>query len=445
MAETVSSGATPPGPQSVFSVLGGAITRAALQQAQRDIDILSEVSLAHACPTSGSHAAPLAASPQQRGASTSHPLQRVLDALRAAHLGSMSEGGNGEAPAQLGFASISVRDLLIHAFGVSAGSSLYREWIQAPRRRIKRVVRQLAISVQERYLPQLIEHHSLSREEPIDVHVQLYPSHTVQFTAVPAALREAKGFCAAVTVRRLSALEEEATAVRRLRDRYMQVAAQGQTLPTVLSFWAGASYGDVPPSALIDYPPLGFERDSSRLILEAAQASRGTAAADSARQRGRKAQRASDDQDEVMHPALLLGTREDSTTLSVARWGTEEEEGPEWLQPPLLLWPSDGLEDGQLALPSSIHSLNSAHHFRYENIGLLAVLYVHASGMAYVGYPQASDMASSTEPAEGPSQRPDDVPPANPMAVARALPPAPICSLPMGSTTGFVRSLLGLS
>ncbi|KAG5497244.1 hypothetical protein JIQ42_03726 [Leishmania sp. Namibia] len=453
MVESAPSGATLPGQQCVFSVLGGAITRAALQQAQRDIDVLCEVSSsAHARPLSGPRTAPVAASSQQRGASGCHPLQRVLDVLRAAQIGSLPEGGGDKARAQLGPASISVRDTLIHACGVSAGSSLYREWVQAPRRRIRRVVRQLAVAVRERYLPLLAEHYFLSREEPIDVHVQLYPSRAVQRTAVPEALREAQGFCAAITVRRLSALEGQATAARRLRQQYMQVAAQGQTLSSALRFWADVSYGDAPPAALIDYPPLGFEKDSSRFIFEAVEASRGTATADGFRQLGRQTQRTSVDEDVSTQPVLLLGAKEESTTLTVARGGLEEEDGPEWLQPPLLLWPGDGLEDRQLAVPTSTDSLASVPHYRYGDLGLLAVVYVHSSGMAYVGYPQTSSTASRIEPTDVLLQRPDDGPPANPSAAAAPpppsllqLPPAPVCFLPMCSSTGFVRSLLGLS
>ncbi|TPP52687.1 hypothetical protein CGC21_27810 [Leishmania donovani] len=453
MVDSRPSVATPSGQQSLFSVLGGAVTRAALQQMQRDVDVLCEVSAsAHASLSPGPRPEPVAAPSLQPGASGGHPLQRVLDALRSAEVGALPEGGNDERRAQPSSTSISVRDALIDALGLFAGSSLYREWVQAPRRRIRRVVRQLAITVRERYLSLLAERHSLAREEPLDVHVQLYPSHTVQRTAVPAALKETQGFCAAVTVRRLSALEEKVTAARRLRQRYMQAAAPGQTLSSVLSFWADVSYGDAPPAALIDYPPLGFEEDSSRLTVEALQASRDAAAAEGRRQLGRKTQRASEDADGPAHPALLLGVEEESSTVTVTREGLEGEEGPAWLQPPLLLQMDDGLKDRQFAAATTAGRMAPVPHLRYEGAGLLAVMYVHSSGIAYVGYPHASDTASSAEPTDGLVRRPDDEPPVDPLAVApptppswQQLPPAPICSLPMSSSTGFVRGLLGLS
>lgn len=452
MVDSRPSGATPSGQQSLFSVLGGAVTRAVLQQVQCDVDVLCEVSAsAHASLSSGPRPEPVAASSLQPGATGGHPLQRVLNILRSAKVGALPEGGSDERRAQ-SFTSISVRDALIDALGLFAGSSLYREWVQAPRRRIRRVVRQLAITVRERYLSLLAERHSLAREESVDVHVQLYPSHTVQRSAVPAALKEVQGFCAAVTVRRLSTLEEEVTAARRLRQRYMQVAAPGQTLSSTLSFWADVSYGDTPPAALVDYPPLGFEEDSSILTVEALQASRDAAAADGRRQLGRKTQRPSEDVDGSAHPAVLLGVKEELSTLAVAREGLGGEEGPAWLQPPLLLRLDDGLEDRQFVASTTTGRMAPLPHLRYESAGLLAVVYVHSSGIAYVGYPHASDTASSAEPTDGLVRRAEDVPPVNPLAVGpptspswQQLPPAPICSLPMSSSTGFVRGLLGLS
>ncbi|CAG9577780.1 conserved hypothetical protein [Leishmania major strain Friedlin] len=224
----------------------------------------------------------------------------------------------------------------------------------------------------------------------------------------------------------------------------MQAAAPGQTLSSALRFWADVSYGDAPPAALIDYPPLGFEEDSSRLTVGALQASRDAAAADSRRQLGLKTQRASEDVDGSAHPALLLGVKEESSTLAVTREELEGEEGPAWLQPPLLLQLDDGLEDRQFAAATTTGRTAPVPHLRYDGAGLLAVMHVHSSGIAYVGYPRASDTVSSAEPTDGLVRLPDNVPPADPLAVA-APTPAPICSLPMSSSTGFVRGLLGLS
>ncbi|CAJ1004798.1 hypothetical protein Q4I28_000113 [Leishmania naiffi] len=223
----------------------------------------------------------------------------------------------------------------------------------------------------------------------------------------------------------------------------MQVAAQGQTLSNALSFWADVSYGDVPPTALIDYPPLGFE---------AAPASRYATAADGGRQLGRKTQPASDE-DGSTQPVLLLGVKAESTTPAFDHEGLEEA-GLEWCQPQqLLLWPGEGLKDRRFAAAATTDPLAPVPHLRYEDIGLLAVVYVYSSGIAYVGYPQASDPASSPESTDSPLQRPENALPADTVSVApppslppsQQLPSVPICLLPMSSSTGFVRSLLGLS
>ncbi|KAG5490505.1 hypothetical protein JKF63_00625 [Porcisia hertigi] len=454
MVESQSSGAISTRQLSLFSVLGGAITRATLQQVQRDVDVLCSVSSSlRASPSSGAtRPVRVPASEPPPGASDSHPLRRVLDALRAAHVGGLTGGGNDGAPPQSDSTLISVRDVLIHAFGVSAGSSLYREWVQAPRRRIQRVVHQLAMAVRERYLPVLTECCALSKEESIDVHVQLYPSAAIPQTAVPVALRESQGFFAAVTVRRLSALEEEVLATRRLRQRYMEVAAQGQTLSSALSFWADVSYGDVPPALLVDHPPLGFEEEGRRLTAEAVQtAATNAAAPDRDRQRGRKTQRATDEEDDPRQPALLLGVREDSETLAVAPGELEREGALDWLQPLPLLWTGDEACYGQCAGATTASDAAPAHHIRYEGVGLLAMVYVHSSGMAYVGYPQSSETASGGTCTDSFLQPHRDVPPAGPLTATPPLlssqqpPLAPTCSLSMSSSTGFVRSLLGLS
>ncbi|GET90311.1 hypothetical protein, conserved [Leishmania tarentolae] len=232
----------------------------------------------------------------------------------------------------------------------------------------------------------------------------------------------------------------------------MRATAPGQTLSSALSFWADVSYGDAPPAALIDYPPLGFEEDSRRLIVEAMQGSTDMSTADDRRQLGRKTPRDSEEMDGSVHPALLLGVTEESSIPPIAREGPRKEEEPAWVQPPLLLRVADVLEDRKFAAVTASSHTTPVPHLRYEGAGLLAVVYVHNSGIAYVGYPQASDMVSSAEPTDRILRRLDDALPAHPLAAARPtlslsqqLQPAPICLLPMSSSTGFVRSLLGLS
>ncbi|KPA80339.1 hypothetical protein ABB37_04609 [Leptomonas pyrrhocoris] len=431
----------------LFSVLGGAVTRASLQQLQRDIDVMMEVPDA---PTSTRSASPTSHNAPAKRTPSVQSWRRVLEALRAARTNTddadasastsatdvPAPSASSAPPTQLlsphGSAA-SVRDTLVHLLGVSTGSALYRECVAAPRRRVRHMVKQLAQAVRTQYLRRL------SLSEPVDVHVQLYPSAAeASCSAVPAALRENKGFCAAITVRRLADLADEAAAGQRLKERYMNVAAQGQTLASALAFWADVSYGDAPPAALAEYPPLGFEAEDS--VNGAAPLTRtGTTMStteDDGRRLGQKATRPTrvgeeEAGDEVASSSLLLGLPERRQQLVPDPSGR-----PTWMQPSLLSSPSTAAKGGR----SSADSRQGAAlpHLSYSPVGLVAVLYVHSSGVAYVGYPPAPQGREEDSEADT-SSLPTAVTP-----IVAARPPL-VCTLPMLSSTGFTRSLLGLS
>ncbi|KAK7195520.1 hypothetical protein NESM_000479800 [Novymonas esmeraldas] len=410
-------------------ILGGDITRASLQQVQRDIDMLCSVSSTPATAASRSPAVPHA---------QAHSLRRVLEVCRSAQ-------GSG----------VALRDSLIDALGVSAGSSAYRELVLAPRHRMQRLTRGLAAAVRDRCLAPLVHRGLLLCGEPVDVHVQLYPSRAASRSAVPAELLTAQAFIAAVTVRRLSALEEEAAAAQELRRRYMDVAAKGQTLSSALGFWADVSYGDAPPAALADFPPLGFAETeaSARRAAEVAQSSHRGAATEEegegaagVRQLGRKSRRTttgnnSDDDDEAPSPpVLVLGVEETD-----GGEGRGADVPPRWLQPPSLLSPHCTAPRVSVAPADAAEDRRPpALSLRYADVGLLAVVYVHMSGTAYVVYSQGAGLRSRDD-APAPAVVTPTAPPASPPPSSPSLPLGlPTCALPMSSSSGFVRSLLGL-
>lgn len=448
-------------PPSLFSVLGGAVTRAALAQAQRDVDTLCLVSaaLASSSPATRAASAPAgvqANSSTQRlllvveGLGSAGPARGEADSNSSRSRSALGDAGRGveerEAmPSVLAAAAGQgvARSALINAFGVAEGSALYRECVQAPRRRLHRLVRQLAATVRTRCPPapagQWGELHD-GDAAALDVHVQLYPSSAaVHRCAVPDPLRAAQGFCAAVTVRRLSALQAEAAAEQELRTRYMRVAALGQTLTTALDFWADVSYGDTPPAALLHYPPLGFEEAdrAERQLGRRAPRHDGHAVADEG----------------AAPPALVLGMSgalDASAQALTATAAVASAQPPAWVQPLCLTHSStsDGLTERQRAAgatPSSPSRLAPLLPLHYDAVGLLAVVYVHGSGMAYVGFPSVTGAGSAD--AEASSAAPaHEVSPVATMATAEAVArTAPVCVLPMRTTTGFVRSLLGLT
>ncbi|KPI88764.1 hypothetical protein ABL78_2143 [Leptomonas seymouri] len=446
----------------LFSVLGGAVTRASLQQVQRDIDAMVEISYAS---TSTKSPRPAPDNARAQNASNAQSLRRVLEVLRAARRStgndssanpSAIDGAALQAPSALSVHLPSsqrsrtyIRDALIQSLGVSTGSALHRECVVTPRRRIRQVVKQLAHAVRTRYLPFLLV------SGPVDVHVQLFPSSAAaSLSEIPAALREHGGFSAAITVRRLAALEEEADAEQKRRERYTGVAAQGQTLASALAFWSDVSYGDAPPAALADYPPLGFEADGSVNTAAAqARASIHTPAMNAAnggegllsQHTQRAARIGRDAEDETATTSLLLGQPESKSNLI-----SELSGRPTWMQPGCLLSDSAMANDALSGAGSRQRALMP--RVTYPLLGLVAVLYVYGSGVAYVGYPPATraaatdtavDMASPSTTAAptlaaAPSVGNED------QTEGRAERPR-VCTLPMLSSTGFMRSLLGFS
>ena len=477
----------------LFSVLGGAVTRASLQQLQRDVDVMTEVSCATTATAASARSSFPAPSHTQNTASSPpvQSLRQVLEVLRAAGRNldddnyPVSESradpnrvtafpATSAAAPSISLASTTqVRDTLMQAFGASTGSALYRECVVAPRRRIQRVVRQLSATVRARYIPFLLSDNSsnnngselISPSEPVDVHVQLYPSIAdASMSAVPAVLRERGGFCGAVTIRRLAMLEKEAAAEQRLMERYMGVAAPGQTLASALSFWSDVSYGDTPPAALADYPPLGFELEEVAAMatthgcaeIYTNHADKNNRSRGGGRRVGSKAPRSvssaatAEAEDETAGPSLLLGLPDHNQALSSELTGQ-----PTWVQPGFLL--SARTSKVAEASRDGDSQRGPLPHITYPLVGVVAVLYIHSSGVAYVGYPlpPAASLANETTAHAATASAP----------AAAAAPPASAsdgndegadqmerqwkrpraCTLPMLSATGFTRSLLGLS
>jgi hypothetical protein len=158
-------------------------------------------------------------------------------------------------------------------------------------------------------------------------------------------------------------------------------------------------------------------------------------------------------------PSLLLGLPERPQQLS-----SDLSRRPTLVQPELLVShdmaaqgagePSKGSGGGggrRAPLP----------HVTYSLAGVVAVLYVHCSGVAYVGGPPLLSPASVPQLGDATSVGEAEVCATTPVQVANVL-AAPsderggegaqrlaaarrLCPLPMLSSTGFTRSLLGLS
>lgn len=221
-------------------------------------------------------------------------LQKKRANLSAPTASTADAGGNGgavKAPDQQeeekegekeekesGGAPVDALAALQMAYGVTAGSALFRDWVWRPQVHLQTTARALAEAVEERYLPRLYASFSGSSMESaadFDIHVQLYPSTDPAMSGsgskgVSASSSSAAGafrgvgskrnlrLCACVVIRRrraLQRLEEERAA---LEARFLSAAAVGETLESALGFWRTVSWGDHPKGRLRQFRPLGL-------------------------------------------------------------------------------------------------------------------------------------------------------------------------------------------
>lgn len=421
----------------LFCILGGEVSEEALHLAQHYTEALAAAS--RDSSRSASSSATLLPGVQ--------PLRKALDVLQQHHR------QTGETPLQSGEdGAWSLRNALQRDLGDAAGSAVYREWIAVPRDHLRRVAAGLAAAVQQRYIPLLRQATPLSsataeegeEEEELDIHVQFFPASSTPPLQVP------HGFCACITVRRLSDLHELVDAAAQLQRTYLSVAAAGQTLSNTLSFWDAVSYGDEVPPELAAYPPLPLREASAGLMHRRAGGS--FEEGETASRRGAPgAKRRSDGEDEEGLRRRLHRDDADNDDgdgdcqpliLGMDGGRVPQVRGPyrvDWVQPPALL-AADAV--------SPHRSHRAAKQVRYESSGLLAVIYVSLSGTAYVGFPYPPTEKGEDTSANAAIQTAsaEDTMPSSPRSLpSKRTGEIVTCALPLNSASSFTRGLLGLS
>lgn len=405
-----------------FLQLGGAVRPPALRRARLYVDLL-----ANPPPPPHPFGVFLEEAGRLRAATAAAPVGGSEGTSRADAVGAVGGASDAETPLLL--------ELLRQAHGHSSGSALYRIWVWYPQEYLSWMAQQIADLVLMRAMPLICgekqeEEISFRRDESsntretatsstkhgdrYDIHVRFLPSSS-SHAQVDASISES--FCAEIIVRDVEVLRRLDENAALLRAQYTSVAAEGQTVQSVLAFWRSVS------------TEAAVEEDDRPLAGDA------------------------------LSDAVLLGRGSDLS--AAGRVGRAPAAGDKafWVQPPTRRPRDAGVAVGTTPAESSRSKKRAAvseppRASLQSAAGLVAVFYLSFSGVLYTGVvcgttreqPRAAPEPrhAGADPDGGATRPTID---AKVEAKVEATPRQgvePVFYLPCTASTSFVRGLLGL-